>query len=347
MNYSGLRKGNISFNAVTMENANIEVSRVTAPLDPKVAWWIESFLLKVFEYGDYSFRSALLGEYSDTLDCTFFLAKYGGSLIGAAGCLCSGANSTVSIAGPVCVGEGYRTKGVGTKLVTSLINHLKSGGCKAIYLGVSAGNPAVDFYKKLGFTRYQGVVMRLVFGSPGSFEERYFDKYADLEVRKVVWGDYAAVMALAAYPCSMYTFDFGRNIFSSRYVEPSRFLSVFPEMMKVFAKNGGFANVLTVGKNGSIVGFAHLLRLPGKARNHIAELDFYIHDDFIDQGQGLVSRTIAESAHLSVAQVNCYCLACDLMKRSLLESVGAVQVALLPDNACVNNNLVDVLVYRV
>ena len=65
----------------------IEVRRVSAPVDGKLAWEIEAFLLQIFEYGDYSFRAALRGDYSDTLNCTFFIAKYKGNIIGAAGAL--------------------------------------------------------------------------------------------------------------------------------------------------------------------------------------------------------------------------------------------------------------------
>lgn len=53
-------------------NVKFEICRVTAPLAPDGAWEIESLLLQVFGYGDYSFRSALSGEYSETLNCTFF-----------------------------------------------------------------------------------------------------------------------------------------------------------------------------------------------------------------------------------------------------------------------------------
>jgi len=324
---------------------DIEFCKVSAPLEPETVWRIESLLLKVFEYGDYSFRSALSGEYHQTLNCTFFLAKRNGSLVGAAGCLHTHRKPTFSIIGPVCVDAEFRGCGIGTKLVESLVKYLKLQGCAAIYLGVSQDSPAVNFYRKLGFDKYKGIVMRRLF-CPGKEFEDFFSKSNDTQIRRAVWGDFPSIQVLASLPADLYTFDFRRGIFSSRYLEPFRFLSVFPEMMRSFARYGGFADVLISGRQETIVGIAHISKLPGRAQQHVAELDFYAHDNFIDQAQGLVNRTIEESACLSVNNINCYCLACDHRKQAILESAGAIRVAVLPNSVCVNGNIVDVLVYQ-
>ncbi len=142
-------------NAKRLTSADIEVSRVTAPLDPEAAWEVESLLLKIFEYGDYSFRSVLLGEYSRTLNCTFFLAKHKGSIVGAAGCLYARKNPAIAIIGPVGVAAEFRLNGIGTKLVTSAIEHLRRRSCIAVYLGVSAGTSASSLYTALGFEKYR------------------------------------------------------------------------------------------------------------------------------------------------------------------------------------------------
>jgi hypothetical protein len=84
-------------NTIRLTSVDVEICRVTAPLEVEAAWEAESLLLKILEYGDYSFRSALLGEYSRTLNCTFFLAKHQGDLVGAAGCMYSHKNPAVAI----------------------------------------------------------------------------------------------------------------------------------------------------------------------------------------------------------------------------------------------------------
>jgi len=325
--------------------ADIRIKRVTAPLDTETVWEIESFLLKIFEYGDYSFRSALSGKYHQTLNCTFFLANYNDFLIGAAGCLYAHNNPAVSIIGPVCVDAKFRRNGIGTKLISYAVEFLKTRGCKAVYLAVAADSPAVSFYKKLGFQKYKGVVMRRLFSSEEIFGD-CFNKSDDTNIRRVVWGDFPAVQALASFPAGICTFDFRRSIFSSRYVPPSTFLSFFPEMMKAFARYGGFANVLVSGYKETVVGIAHISKLPGKAQQHIAELDFFAHDNFIKHAQTLVDKTIEESRSLSIDRINCYCLACDRLKRSIFESLGARQIAVLPANVRINENLVDVLIYE-
>ncbi|MHC4478304.1 MAG: GNAT family N-acetyltransferase [Planctomycetota bacterium] len=327
-------------------DANVEFRRVSAPLAPETAWVIESLLLKIFEYGDYSLRSALAGRYSDTLNCTFSLASYQGETIGAGACLYDHKNPTISTVGPVGVAARYRRNGIGTKLIKSLINHLRHRGCKVVYLGVSLDSPAARLYEAVGFKRYKGVVMRLLFCPQAQFEEQYFGQTADLKCRRAEWGDYPAIEALASFPCNIYTYDFRRSVFSSEYVQPTRFLSIFPEMSKALDRHGGYANVLVTGQNENVVGIAHIERLASKAQQHVAVLDFYVHDSFVPQATTLVSKTIQESAELPVEKTNCYCLACDKTKRNVIEALDAKRIAVLPANTRINGNYEDVLVYQ-
>lgn len=333
-------------NIPTLTIAKIEICRLTAPLAPEAAWEVESLLLEIFEYGDYSFRSALLGEYSKTLNCTFFLAKHKGKMIGAAGCLYTHKNSAIAIVGPVGVAAEYRGNGIGTKLVVSMIRHLKLQRCMAVYLGVSPGTSAARLYSALGFEKYKGIVMRLLLCPEAQFEESYFGKCDDTKVRKAVWGDFPGIMGLVSSPCRMYTVDLRRSVFSSKYVEPARFLSVFPEMMRAFAKHGGFANVLVARQQENVVGLAHISKLPGKAQQHIAELDFYVHDNFIEQAELLVRTTVKESTPLCIHRMNCYCLGCDKIKRNIIEALGGIPVAALPENTLLDGKYEDVLVYQ-
>ena len=327
-------------------NAGIEFCKAASPLEPEAVWQIESLLLKVFEYGDYSFRSALSGQYHQTLNCTFFLAKHNGSLVGAAGCLHAHRRPAFAIIAPVCVEAEFRSRGIGTKLVKSLIRYLKLQGCAAVYLGVSQDSPATNFYRRLGFEKYKGIVMRHLFCSEKEFED-FFSRSNHTQIRKVVWGDFPSIQVLASLPADLYTFDFKRGIFSARYLEPYSFLPLFPEMMRSFTRYGGFANVLISGTQKTIVGIAHISKLPGKAQQHIAELDFFVHDNFIDYALSLVKKTIEESSSLSIESINCYCLACDRRKKEIFTSAGAVRIAVLPNNVRINENLVDVLIYQI
>jgi GNAT superfamily N-acetyltransferase len=336
--------GSVNINSIVLEVENIDIHKVTAPLQPQMAWEVESLLVSIFEFGDYSFRSALTGEYSEKLNCTFFLAKRKDNIVGVAACLYAHKNPSVAVVGPVGILPEYQHRGIGTKLVASLINHLKSAGCMAAYLSVSEKNPAVNLYQKLGFKKYKGIVMRLLLND--KFEQHYFSSHPDIKIRRTGWGDFPAILALASFPGGIYTYDFRRSIFSSRYVKPARFLSIFPEMMKDFAKYGGFANVLTSKKEENVVGIAHIRRLPGKARRHIAELDFYTHDNFIERAKTLVQQTIEESDSLFISGINCYCLACDDNKREILIGLSFRQIAVLPENVCIKGNYYDVLIYH-
>jgi len=324
----------------------VEILQFSAPVARPAAWEVECLLVEIFERLDYSVRAALRGDYSAGLNCTFFAALFEGRIIGAAGCLCSHSNPSVCVLGPVGVGRQYRGQGIGTRLLEAAIEYAESLGCKAAYLGISEGNPAMRLYEGVGFERYKGVVMRLLLEPVERFEQEYFDKSMDVSVRRAQWGDFAQVQVLANYPCEMYTFDSWRGLFSSRYVEPRRFLSVFPEMMKLFGDHGGFANVLAAGREENVVGFAQLRRQAGTAQRHVAELEFYVHDNFVEQAEDLVVVTMKAAKSLSVEKINCCCLGCDGAKGRIIEAAGGKRVCVLPGNVPIGEGREDVVVFE-
>jgi len=326
--------------------ADIYLTRSVAPLSPDLAWETECLLLKIFEYGDYSFRSALLGRYSETLTCTFALARHRNALIGAAGCLHSRVDPTVAILGPVGVAREYRRNGIGAQLVHSIVDYLKKQGCMAVYLGVSRTNPAVRLYEAAGFRRYQGIVMRLLLSCKKEFWNQYFDADPNSAIRRIAWGDFPAVQALSTWPGVMYTVDLSRGIFSSRYCEPKRFLSVFPSMMQTFAAAGGFANALVAGERRTIVGFAKVQRMPAQIQCHVAELDLFVHDNFLAKAMELTQTTIRQCEALSIKRVCSACLSCDDVKREILERIGGRHVATLPGQVLLDGEYHDLLTYQ-
>lgn len=324
----------------------VEILQVSAPVERTMAWEVECLLLEVFECLDYSVRAALRGDYSEELNCTFFAARREGKIIGAAGCLYCHSNRAVCVMGPVGVGREYRGRGIGTRLPEGAIGHVESRNCKAVYLGVSQDRSAVSLYEAFGFERYKGIVMRLLLEPAGRFDEAYFSKSREVSIRRSDWADFAQVQVLGSCPCGMYTFDFRRGIFSSRYVEPMRFLSVFPEIMRAFSKYGGFANVLVAGQEANIVGLAQLGRSAGTAQRHVAELEFYVHDNFVEHAEELVAVTIKEGVSLSAEKINFYCVGCDRLKRGIIEAVGGRRICVFSGNVRIGERYEDVVVYE-
>lgn len=329
-----------------MNHARTDVSCVTAPLPPEAAWEAEALLLRIFEYGDYSLRSALSGAYAEHLDSIFALARHGGVLIGAGGALCGRRNPTVAILGPVGVRDAYRGRGIGTAMMTSLTAELQGRGCEVVYLGVSSGNAALRLYERLGFVTYQGIVRRLSSNALETWEHAHFSPGARVAVRRANWGDFPGVQALLCYPGSMMTVDLSRGIFSSRYVKPTRFLSVFPEIMKTCRRQGGFAGALVTQPGQRIVGFAYVCRLPGEAQRHVAQLEFYVHDNFMDQADRLVRTMIHDADGSGLRKLRCLFLHDDRPKGRVVEDLGAAYVGSLGGSACINDTYRDVVIYE-
>jgi len=337
--------------AETLHNAalpeeQIEFCELTAPLSSETAWQVESLLLKIFEYTDYSIRSALAGRYSSTLTCMFCIAKHRNRVVAAAGCLYPRANSLVAIVGPVGVHEDFRRRGIATQLVRCIVHALQQQHLRAAYLAVAKTNKAENLYHTVGFRTYQGIVMRHLLNQPRDFDECYFAKDPRTRIRRADWGDFPGVLALAAAPARMHTFDFERGLFSSRYVEPARFLSIFPEMMRHFERYGGFAKVLVAKETQNVVGIAQLRLLPSQAQRHAAQLDFFVHDDFLEDTEPLVRSVLDESAKSGIRIINFCCLGCDHLKQNVIEALGARQIAVLPQNVRISGLYEDVFVYR-
>ena len=337
---------NESTNKVGFVTADIEIQQVTAPLPWEFAWQIESFLLEIFEYGDYSFRSALRGEYAAGLCHVFFLALQNNRIIAAAGCLYSRRNHQIAILGPVAVAENFRRKGIASTLLERVIDHLICRDCQALYLAAPENNPARKLYRKIGFEKYHGIVMRRLLSDKPNFTDVYFNKSLATNIRPVNWGDFPAVAALMVEPCSMYSFDFREGLFSSRYVEPNRFLPVFPRMMKKMVRHSGWAEVLVAGGQENVVGIAHIARSSGEPRRHVAVLDFFIHDHFISMTTSLLEKIFQNITRLEVAKVNCHVPESDEIKRKAVEALDGKTIAILPKNVLIGGKYEDVLVYE-
>ncbi|MCK5640793.1 MAG: GNAT family N-acetyltransferase, partial [Gammaproteobacteria bacterium] len=330
----------------TMTTENLKIRKVVAPLSTDLAQNAEAFLVSIFEYGDYSFRSALRGDYSQTLDSTFFIALQGEDIVGVAGNLCSNDDPLVSILSPVAVASQWRRNGLGRRLVDCVLDFVQAGGGMAVYLAVSSDHAAVSLYRKSGFEKYFGIVMRRLFCSSDHFEKDYFGRVDDVRVRSAVWGDYAKIMLLLCFPCSMKTFDLQRGFYSSKYSEPKRFLSVFPEMMRNSSQFGNIINVLAGGSQECIAGIARMRTSAATPREHIAELCFFVHDDFINHADNLIRQTLADSRSLKLEKIVCHCPGTDTVKRDILAQCGARHVATLTGHLKFNQEYDDVLVYE-
>lgn len=330
---------------VLSQKKSLRFEKITSPASEKLAWQIESFLLKVFRYGDYDFHTALCGKYSKDLSCTFFIARSEDSIIGAAGCLFSKQNPAIALFGPVCVELQYRRRGLGTRLCELLLSHLMLQGCMVVYLGVAQDNPAIYLYQKIGFEKHRGIVMRKFFSSKDKFTKEFLPGQ-DTIIRRIEWEDYPFVLSLICEPAEMKTVDFLKGIYSTKLFGPRKFLSVFPQMMEKLEKNTGLANVLLTNHSKFVVGIAQVGKLPSPAQDHIAVLDFFVHDNYINQAQYLVLSTLKESYLLSKTRIVSYCLACDEIKRNIIESIGAKRISTLPKYARVENKLIDVFVYQ-
>jgi len=330
---------------ITQEQLDITILKTGSPVQRPGAWQIESFCTRTFEYFDYSLRKALAGSLDSRLQCTFFLAQNDDRILAAAGCLHSEDNPSVAILGPVCTDPQYRKMGLSFQVCSMLLDHLKAKKIQAVYLGVKGNVPAINLYKKLGFIRHSGIVMRKLFAIADEFNNRYSAGQETI-IRQINWSDFAEVSALLCEPAKIVSFDFCQQLFSSKYAQVQRFLPVFPTLMNDLEKNCGFGAVLQTTENKSIVGTAFIKPSLSALQYYIATLEFFVLDGFTDKAVELVSQTMKQSGFSGNRTILCYCPECDIYKKQILLMLGAEPYAVLPDFVRIKNKLHKTIVYQ-
>ena len=314
-----------------------------SPLPFKEVWRIESFLLKYFEYGNYSFRRSISGTYHKNLKCIYYLARENKKIIAAAGCLFSRKNPNSAILGPVIVEPVYRRRSIATVLCDQLINHLQKHGVMSVYLGVAKGNPARLFYRKLDFNIFTGIVMRKELYPDKNIRSDRSDR---LSIKNLSWQHFPEVSALMCQPSSFYTFDYHLGIFSSRYEPISRFLPIFPEIMRRIEKSAGCAKVLKDESNAKIVGLVQIYQAQSSLQKHIAYLEFFATDRYFSDIVSVIAETVEEFRETGNFRI----LSCvshrDKSKKQILENLGAIRISTLPDTILLNGRKHDVEVYQ-
>lgn len=325
---------------------DITFSKLTSPVSPEKSWSLESFLLKIFEFGNYSFRRALQSQLSPELQCTFFIARHNDTIIAAAGALYSIENPAVALFGPVCADPQYRNLGLANKVCQLLLDHLQTVNVEAVYLGVNPDNPAAHLYKKAGFEKLSGIVLRKLFVDAQTFNKRYSASRQTL-IQSMKWHHFPEVSALLCEPADMYTFDFARGLYSTRYAQPKKFLPVFPEMMAAFEKKDAVYNVLRSDDSAAVVGVASITLPTHGQFGNAAMLDFFTLNGFLENAGALVSQTISQHKADHSGKVLCCCLACDARKIEILKTLDAKPYSTLPEYLSIENAPADVLIFQI
>lgn len=325
-------------------NTDIVIQKFTAPLPKNLADHIESFLVRIFEYGNYSFRTALRGQ-MDPLCVTTLVALRHQHIVGVSMGLSPPSQQGIALLGPVAVNQQFRQQGIATSLIQRLCDHFSTQNITTIFLAAKFNHPARSLYHKLGFQNDQGIVMRRSSSNSHFFDKQYFSFSPTVKVRKANWSDYCGVQLLLITPATMICFDYQRGLFSSRVSSPTRFFSVFPDLMKQQQQGYGFTNVLVSAAQEKVMGLAHISRLPAAPSHHLATLDFFVHDSFVHHAMQLLATTIKQARQMGAKRIVCYVPRVDTLKQNVLNDLGINVAAILPEQISLQNQFHDILVY--
>lgn len=294
----------------------IEVYNAPPPLNLAVS--SAKLLVTVFGCGNYSFKKALSGWEGSGLQTLLAICRNQEKIKGLALALYDKNDPRIAIFGPIAVDENFRKKGIGRKIAVIALQNLKKIGVKAVYLGVKEEHPARSFYRHLGFQEYTGVVMRKTFAETHTFEDDYYKAGQKVQLRKTSWADYPKFQALFSYPCTMKAFDWQSGYLSSKYLPLKKFLGVFPEMMEKHESGKADIKVLIAGEKEAIVGIS-LTQKNAESNIQGVNLDFFIHDNFLEHSNLLLESSIHNSV-FSTKSFFSKCLISDRARKDILEN---------------------------
>lgn len=102
-------------------------------------------------------RTVIDGSFGELIYEASFLARYQGKLVGAI-MVCSGMNRTdgtrIPLIEDLFVLRDFRSRGIGTHLLSRSLKSLKDKNYSSAELAVSLGNNAMKIYEKTGFVKY-------------------------------------------------------------------------------------------------------------------------------------------------------------------------------------------------
>jgi len=313
-----------------------------APLAPAKAWEIESFLLKIFEYGDYSFRSALTAAYHKTFKYHIHIARHQDKLIAAAAAIISTNQYPTAIVAPIAVHHHCRNLGIATKLIENLLQHLHQLNTTAAYIAAKPENRARKLYQRLGFKPTSGIVMKYEFQNVTTSDIALPTDQNSLSIRPALWSDYPAISALMVSPHSTCCLNYTHDIYSAAYFPVNRFLSLFPKLFKTSIA----ANVIETGPDHNIVGFCSAHKPTAQPKSHIIELDFFTCDDFQRSAARLVQTTLNTLKASAAHKIICKTPDIDTHKHHYLEQLNFKRTLTEPDALTITSHCHNLHLYE-
>lgn len=300
------------------------------PLPEAVASQVLGLLHTEWDSGDYDWRAAFRGEFSDTLTFRIAVAQVNGEDAATACVVYPKEDPEIGVVNNVLTRAAFRGRGLGAHLSDRVTRLAYEAGCHVVYLGTTPRPDSV--YLRIGYAFVNGGVMRRPAVEGSRFEEDdYFRPAQRTSIREAVWGDLPGFSALFARPYEWFAGDFQRQLFSGRFVEQRRCASIFGHLREDVRRRQGVCCVLAGEKAHRILGAASVTPGVAPVANHAAVADVLTHEHYYREAARLLTDCLRRAEGLGARRVIAFVAGLDVRKMEILREAGFSESAVLPD----------------
>ena len=265
--------------------------------------------------GDFDWVSSLSGDYAETLRLSVVTGREAGRLAVTATAVTREGGGEIGLISSVMTADAHRGRGLGAEATERAVAEAQRLGASVAYLGTNTWPRNV--YQKIGFEKWNGIVMRraLVTGTPP--EEKIFAPGQAVTVREAQWGDAPAFVALVLQPLGTTLLSLRRSLVSPRFAPMRRCVSNFAPLFEDCLSNGGKLLVLAGRETPRIFGFASWIPQPGG----LAWIEAAAHDAYADRLTALLEQALAGAASAGLSSAFFWCHPGDeAVRRAVLQA---------------------------
>ena len=285
-------------------------------------------------------RDELLGgQMTPWLFTPYFVGEIEGQVAGSMSYYTPTDTRDVGVVEFVQTAEQHRRKGIGSALLSRLIEDFCAARGVALYLCTT--NPvAGTLYEKHGFWYHVGDGMRYLAPAAEDFDNTYLAFCGPAHVRDATWGDLPRAAALYNHPAPSW---FIKDYFTRCFRE-TRYERHFVEQMKrIEARKGAF--VVLENPAQRLVGAAVLERFDTYCEQHVARLSFRVCPAYFGQTTELLNAAAQRAQALAIKTLQLYIAGCDNEQIELVQEAGFSEEARLADRLRHGEKWLDLLVY--
>lgn len=285
-------------------------------------------------------REDLLGGvFKPWLFTPYFIGEIDGSVAGSMSYYVSRECRNIGVVEFVHTDEAHRQKGIGSHLMSALIEQFHEDGGKALYLCTS-NSVAGHLYERHGFRYHVGDGMRYLSPGEDDFDAVQWAHCGQASVRDAHWGDLADLSALYNHPEPRWQLkDYLTQTFAD-----TRYESHFIRLMRRIEDGRGSYVVLETPSR-KLVGAAAFERLDTFYEQHVATMGFRVTPAYVDQVGELFDAACERAAALSVRTLQVPVSASDEDEAELLQSAGFCEEGRLPNRLRTDRGWSDLLIY--